>query len=158
MAVPLEVPDSPGRAAAGTGARRDDHRIVEPFFSVAAWQAWADRHRAAFDALAPGTRIGQVRRGDAARAGGELLVIEATEDGPRVRLERYAGMARCNAHLLFVGPDAAWRELLAAGPGAARRLTRERKLHLYVMKSRTELEAARLDEFLDRLALVHPKH
>ncbi len=129
-----------------------------PFFPVADWQDWAVRHRAAFDPLAPGARLAQLRRADVARTGGELLVIEAAEDGPRVRLERYAGMARCDVHLLFVGADDAWRELLAAGPGAARRLTRERKLHLYVMKSRTEIELARLDDFLDRLDLVPPRH
>jgi hypothetical protein len=149
---------SPGGPAAGTRAGPDDQSAVDPFFSVADWQDWAIRHRAAFDALAPGARIGQVRRGEVSRVGGELLVIEAAADGPQVRLERYAGMARCNVHLLFVGADDAWRELLAAGPGAARRLTRERKLHLYVMKSRAEIEAARLDDFLDRLDLVHPKH
>lgn len=148
----------PGGPTAGTRAGADDHRTVEPHFSASEWQNWADRHRAAFDPLAPGARIGQVRRNDVSRIGGELLVIEAAADGPRVRLERYAGMARCDVHLLFVGADEAWRELLAAGPGAARRLTRERKLHLYVMKSRSEIEAVRLDEFLDRLDLVHPKH
>lgn len=154
----LDTPAGPGGPTAGTRAGADDQRTVEPYFSVADWQAWASRHRAAFDALAPGARIGQVRRGEVSRIGGELLVIEAAADGPRVRLARYAGMARCDVHLLFVGADEAWRELLAAGPGAARRLTRERKLLLYVMKSRTEIEAARLDGFLDRLDLVHPKH
>ena len=158
MAALQSGPDPVGPAA-GTRAGADDQRTVEPiFFSVADWQEWATRHRVAFDPLAPGARIGQVRRGDVSRIGGELLVIEATADGPRVRLERHAGMARCDVHLLFVGADDAWRELLAAGPGAARRLTRERKLHLYVMKSRAELEAAQLDDFLDRLDLVHPKH
>jgi hypothetical protein len=148
----------PGGPAAGTRAGPNDQSAVDPFFSVADWQGWAIRHRAAFDALAPGARIGQVRRGEVSRIGGELLVIEASADGPRVHLERYAGMARCNVHLLFVGADEAWRELFVAGPGAARRLTRERKLQLYIMKSRAEIEAARLDEFLDRLDLVHPKH
>lgn len=150
-------PDGPG-GAAGTRAGPDDQRTVDPFFSAADWQAWANRHRAAFDALAPGARIGQVRRDEVTRIGGELLVIEAGEDGPLVHLERYAGMARCNVHLLFVGADDAWRELFESGPGIARRLTRERKLQLYVMKSRADIEAARLDDFLDRLELVHPKH
>jgi hypothetical protein len=129
-----------------------------PFFSAADWQDWAIRHRAAFDPLAPGARIGQVRRGDVSRVGGELLVIEASTEGPRVRLETYAGMARCDTHLLFVGADDAWRELYESGPAAARPLVRARRLHLYVMKNRAEIEAARLDEFLDRLDLAHPKH
>ena len=147
-----------GESVAPTEAGADPGDAVESFFSAAAWQDWATRHRGAFDPLEPGARIGQVRRIDVSRIGGELLVLEAAADGPRARLERYAGMARCNVHLLFVGADDAWRELLAAGPGAARRLTRERKLHLYVMKSRAEIESAHLDDFLDRLDLVHPKH
>jgi hypothetical protein len=154
----FDSPAGPGGPTPGTRAGPNDQSPVNPFFCVADWQDWAIRHRAAFDALAPGARIGQVRRGEVSRVGAELLVIEAAAEGPRVRLERYAGMARCNVHLLFVGADDAWRELLAAGPGTARRLTRERKLQLYVMKSRAEIEAARLDDFLDRLDLVHPKH
>jgi hypothetical protein len=155
---------SPSIASAPTAA---------PAVDSAHWQAVVDRNEALFAELRDGSRMGLVAqpgfapRGrrlagfDAAaakHAGAPMLAFDAANGRIVVSVERFESFERARLDLLFVADEEARAELAGTAPAdtlrALRRLVRSGSVMFFVFRTRSELQDAGYEDFLDSLGLA----
>ena len=147
--------------------------VAERMFSeLPAWQQMLDRSRELFCDMAPGSRIGLMRR-NGADAGKRAAALFATEaDSPAATLLTWecgedgmrAGCASCRhprelrLDLLLVADDEALEAIsrhLGGDPLTVMKgLIRRGNVLFYVMRTKRELQDAGYEDFLDSLGLA----
>jgi len=142
------------------------------FSELPAWQQMLDRHRELFCDMAPGSRIGLMRR-DGTHAGRRAAARFATDaDAPAATLLTWecgeqgmrAGYAPCRhprelrLDLLLVADDEALETIGGHIEGDAlavlKGLIRRGNVLFYVMRTKQELQDAGYEDFLDSLGLA----
>lgn len=128
-------------------------------FDRKSWQAWLDRHSGQFAGIASGSRIGLVRAGDFATGEGPMLVWEASDTGMNAADAAFKGFEdAAGVEVLLVLDAEAEAVLCREGLDGAPHLMSGGHMRLYVLKAREALEESGLDEFLDGLGLMFPRH
>jgi hypothetical protein len=142
--------------------------------AAAHWQATFDRDAALFAELRPGARMGLLARSGwhagtgrriaamratAGRATSvPMLAFEAADGRIRVEVRPFGGVEGAGLDLLFVVEDSAQAGLEAlpsdALLGALKRLLREGAAMFYVFRTKSELQDAGYEDFLDALGLA----
>jgi hypothetical protein len=146
---------------------------AESTVDAAHWQAVVDDSEALFAELCDGARMGLVahpgfappgrrRAGfDAAvakHAGVPMLAFDALNGRIEVTVERFESYDRARLDLLFVADEEARAELAATPPadtlGVLKRLVRRGDVMFFVFRTRSELQDAGYEDFLDSLGLA----
>jgi hypothetical protein len=140
---------------------------------IAHWQAVVDDSEALFSELGDGARMGLIaqpgfapggrrRAGlDAAAAkyaGMPMVAFDAVDGRLEVTVERFESFDRASLDLLFVADEEARAELATAPPATAlrvlKRLIRRGSVMFFVFRTRSELQDAGYEDFLDSLGLA----
>ena len=140
---------------------------------AAHWQAVVDASAALFAELRDGARMGLVARGDFApqgrrlagfeaavvkHAGVAMLAFDAANGRIEVSVERFESYDRARLDLLFVADEEARAELAATTPagtlGVLKRLIRRGNVMFFVFRTRSELQDAGYEDFLESLGLA----
>lgn len=125
------------------------------FANLDGWRAIA----ACFDSPgAEGAALGFVRQSDFDANSGEMVVWTARRHGFEIVQRRYEGTPTPELSLLMVlGPDAL-AGLREHGPAALSGLVRRGQIRPFVLQPPDALEAAGLEDFIERLGLAFPRH
>lgn len=137
------------------------------------WQAVVDASAALFAELSDGARMGLVAHPGfapsgrrlagldavaAKHAGVPMLAFDAANGRIGVTVERFESFDRARLDLLFVADEEARAELAAATPAGAlrvlKRLVRRGNVMFFVFRTRSELQDAGYEDFLDSLGLA----
>jgi hypothetical protein len=149
----------------------NDTAATDGFGDLTLWQAMLDRHAPLFSEMLPGAAVGFVARAGSgiqpgrhlagltgAAGAGEMLTWRM--DGTRMRADRlpYRGLAQPGVDLLFVADDGALAALRDALHGETlsivKRQIRAGSIMFFVMKTKSQLQDAGYEDFLDSLGLA----
>lgn len=107
---------------------------------------------------AEGAAFGFVLQSDFDANRGEMVVWTARRDGFEIGRQRYESTPAPELSLLMVlGPDAL-AGLREGGPDALAGLVRKGQVRPFVLQPPEALEAAGLEDFVERLGLAFPRH
>jgi hypothetical protein len=137
------------------------------FEALPAWQRMLERHGELFCDMAPGSRIGLMRRNGAQpgkraaalfASGAEVLTWERGEDGMRAGRHSCCDPRELRLDLLLVADDEGLEAIAGHIEGDAltvmKKLIRRGNVLFYAMRTKHELEEAGYEDFLDSLGLA----
>lgn len=131
---------------------------VRPALDPAGWQPVLDVHADLFAPLDPGSAMVLVGKADWDAASGAALEWRAGAGAMQASLRPWAGAARADADLIFVGLRDALERLAATEVGERLSLLKDLvhggEVLFFVMKTKCNLVNAGWEEFLDSLGLA----
>ncbi len=120
---------------------------------VGRWQAWLER-----EAVPSAGYVGVVGPNDFAARQGRLLAWRGAAGGVELSLRAFDGSPGADVAVLLVLDRDAEEVVLGTGIEAIGRLSRQGRLHVYMLQTMDELEDSGLADFVEDLGLVFPKH
>ena len=130
--------------------------LEDDFLDCTLWQKMLDQESGC--GFAPGACIGVLRREDFIARKGRMLVWQGEISGMRALARDYAGEAGADLAVLLVADHPAVQILQTQGLSSLRALVHRNKLQPYILKTMDQLQAAGLEDFIEELGLMFPKH